>query len=288
MGQLLQPFPLPAQVRMQQIRQNDPQRDLREPDSPSHKPAAQEGRHHAARRERAQHPQVGPQPPGAGGVPSPAGRQPVQGYPHLPDMVRAEGGRHRNALGLPEGVVLHGAHEVDQNLSDLDRRGLRQSAQEQHRQHLEQHQRRLPPDQAALPHPARGGLGHEGAQAVGRDRDQKVSRAAPLSPAQRHRQQHDVPALRVAEHAAPDRVGERAEISSRQHHQGVYRPLLTRQIITGASALRYHDRHFRLYALIGAASPLSAPRTGSRCSPWYIRRLHTAGNTSPSPAAPRP
>ena len=41
--------------------------------------------------------------------------------------------------------------------------------------------RRLPPDQAALPHPARGGLGHEGAQAVGRDRDQKVDipRTAP-------------------------------------------------------------------------------------------------------------
>lgn len=43
-------------------------------------------------------------------------------YTHLPDMVGDKGGGHGDALGLAEGIVLHGGDKVDGNLGDLYRR----------------------------------------------------------------------------------------------------------------------------------------------------------------------
>ena len=68
----------------------------------------------------------------------------------LAQVVGAEGGGHGNALRLPEGVVLHGADEVDGDLSDLVGGGLGDQTQNNNSNNLDDDKQRVPADQMEL------------------------------------------------------------------------------------------------------------------------------------------
>ena len=61
-------------------------------------------------------------------------------------MVGTEGGGHWNTFRLAEGIVLHGADEVDQHLGDLDRGAFRKKAKKDHHKDLYDDQQGIPPD----------------------------------------------------------------------------------------------------------------------------------------------
>ena len=80
---------------------------------------------------------------------------PDQSDAGLPDVVGTEGCGHRNTSSLPEGVVLHRTDEIDGDLGDLVRGGLRQGPKNCYDQHFHQDQQSVPPDEA----PAAEGAG---------------------------------------------------------------------------------------------------------------------------------
>ena len=156
---------LSLEICMQQIRQYHRKREQGSPDGPSHKMPAQNGGDHAPRHEDSQHLQMTGQAldmldiPGANSL--------AAGDPRLAQVIGAEGGGHGNSLGDAEGVVLHGAHEIDDHLGDLIGRTLRQQAQNHHQNHLHQDQNRLPADGHRPSGRGHGSLGEQGAQEIG-------------------------------------------------------------------------------------------------------------------------
>lgn len=78
---------------------------------------AEDRARHGAQDEEKQHPAVAGQLAAVGFVGAVAVPQ-LLGQPDadLPDVVGGKGGGHRDALGLPEGIVLHRGHKVDDHL----------------------------------------------------------------------------------------------------------------------------------------------------------------------------
>src|SRR5699024_10769474 len=103
-----------GEVGSQQVDEQKQHRQRGKPDGSSRKGVAAEHTDHAAEHEHRQHPQVLERPAKKRGVLF--GEEVVQVDAHLPDVVGAEGGGHRDALRLPEGVVLHRADKVDRHL----------------------------------------------------------------------------------------------------------------------------------------------------------------------------
>ena len=62
----------------------------------------------------------------------------------LADVVGDEGRGHGDALGLAEGVILHGGEEVYDDLRYLHRRGIGDAAQYQHRGHFNEYEHGVP------------------------------------------------------------------------------------------------------------------------------------------------
>ena len=65
----------------------------------------------------------------------------------LTDVIRAERRCRRDAVRLTEGVVLHGADEVDSDLRDLKRRRIGDKSQTNDDRHLDEDQERVPSDE---------------------------------------------------------------------------------------------------------------------------------------------
>ena len=64
--------------------------------------------------------------------------------PDLSANQPAEGGGHGDMIGLAEGVELHGTDEVDADLGDLHRPGIREQPQDEQHQDLDAHQQAVP------------------------------------------------------------------------------------------------------------------------------------------------
>ena len=118
-GFLFHQFLLGGAVGVEQREEDDPQRDHGEPDGPAHQQMAEDRARHGAQDEEKQHPAVAGQLAAVGFVGAVAVPQ-LLGQPDadLPDVVGGKGGGHRDALGLPEGIVLHRGHKVDDHLAD--------------------------------------------------------------------------------------------------------------------------------------------------------------------------
>lgn len=214
-----------GQVGVEQAGEDDAQGNNGQPDGLPHQQVAEDGAHNHARGEEKQHPGVGGQLSPVGLVAGMAVAQLLgQTHANLADVVGGEGGGHGDALGLPEGVVLHGGDEVDHHLGDLGGSGLGHKAQRQHRGHLNEHENGVPPDGKTVLDGVGGQFGHKGAQHIGRDGHQVVQTCAPLSGAQGHAHEHHVAGLGVAEHAAPQQVGVRSP-EARHGDQGEVDPV---------------------------------------------------------------
>lgn len=68
----------------------------------------------------------------------------------LADVVGDEGRGHGDALGLAEGVILHGGEEVYDDLGYLHRRGIGDAAQDQHRGHFNEYEHGVPAHKKAV------------------------------------------------------------------------------------------------------------------------------------------
>ena len=203
---------------------------------------AEDRARHGAQDEEKQHPAVAGQLAAVGFVGAVAVPQRL-GQPDadLPDVVGGKGGGHRDALGLPEGIVLHRGHKVDDHLADLHRRGLGQKPQPQHRDHLNQHQHGVPPDVEPVLDRVGQQLRHERAENVGRDRDQIIPRLCPFGGPQRQAHQHDVAGLGVAEYVAAQQIGV-GTLEPRDGDQCEVDPVpLTGQVMRFGRMLFFHD-----------------------------------------------
>ena len=149
-GDLIQPPFFFYQICIEEICQDKAQRYERKPDGFSKKKTAEESRDYAAENKGGQHDGMGPQPLKM--------RRPFLGMAdrfcnsdtHLPDVIGTEGGGHGNTFCLTEGIVLHGADEVDQHLSDLDRSAFRQKSEKDHHEDFNKDQQGIPTYQTAL------------------------------------------------------------------------------------------------------------------------------------------
>ena len=149
-GDLIQPPFFFYQICIEKICQDKAQRYKRKPDGLSKKKTAEESRDYAAENKGDQHDCMGPQPLQM--------RRPFLGMAdrfcnsdtYLPQVIGTEGGGHWNAFCLAEGIVLHGADEVDQYLSDLDRSAFRQKTKKDHYKDFNKDQQGIPTYQMAL------------------------------------------------------------------------------------------------------------------------------------------
>lgn len=114
-------------------KQNGQRQKQHENGLPLHQ-AAQDGSCHPAGNKYQQHPQMGAHARQMRPVPVAQGF--TKGHAGLAQMIGTEGGGHGDALGLAEGIILHGADEVDGDLGNLKRRRFRQQPQKYHRQHF--------------------------------------------------------------------------------------------------------------------------------------------------------
>ena len=196
---------------------------------------------HRADDEKQQHAQVHPQLGPVRGIVRAVVAQ-LLGQPDadLADVIGGEGGRYRDALRLPEGVVLHGGDEVDRDLRDLHGRAVRHKAQKRDHGHLDQDEQRVPADGQTVLDRVGEQLGDERAHHIGGDRDEVIQPLQPFARAERHAHQHDVAGLRVAEHIAPQQIGERAPKARHEDQDKVDPVALADQIITVASLFFLH------------------------------------------------
>ena len=78
---------------------------------------------------------------------------------HLTHMVGTEGGGHGDALGSAEGVILHGADEIDHHLGDGKGGAFGKQAQENNGHHFHHNKEGIPTHPAQLFHGGGSGLG---------------------------------------------------------------------------------------------------------------------------------
>ena len=130
--------------RMGQVNQQNGQRDQGCPNGPPLEIPAQDGGQDAAHHKYCNHFQMAVHPSSVLYVSAPDGF--AAGNARLPQMVGTKGGSHGDPLGGPEGVVLHGAHKIDDNLGDLIGCVLRNQAQYHHDPYFNADQRCFPMD----------------------------------------------------------------------------------------------------------------------------------------------
>ena len=227
-------------VRVEQPDHHEPHGDQRQPDRLLLKEGTQEGQHRTAAEEAEQHTHMD-QPP-CRGRPIPFPDHLCQGDPHLPDMVGAEGGGHRDALRLPKGVVLHGGDEVDGHLNDLVGQAQGHPAHRKEHHELKQDQAGVPPQEPQTLYRRGQRLGDEGAQQIGRYRDEIVEPLPPVSLPDGDGHDYDVRRLRVAEYAAPQYIGIRPHHPRTGHQQQVDGLALTCQV-SGRCRFFLHRSH---------------------------------------------
>ncbi len=136
---------------------------------------------------------------------------------HLAHMVGAEGGGHGDALGFAEGVILHGADEIDHHLGDGKGGAFGKQAQENNGHHFHQNKEGIPTHPAQLFHGGGSGLGQNGPQEIGAHGDEKIKGMPPLGPPQSHGKENEVGGLGIAEHPAADGIGKSAKKAAYSH-----------------------------------------------------------------------
>lgn len=146
---------------------------------------------------------------------------------HLPDMVGHKGGRGRRSLQLTEGIELHRADEIQRDLADLVGDIRRKQRQNDDRQNFQPDEHGVPPQEVKPLDRLAEVFGKERPRKVGGDRYEQVERAFHVPLADRHRKQHDIGGLRVAEHAAPQQKGIRPEPSRRRDQAPIHPSLFT-------------------------------------------------------------
>ena len=110
---------------MEQGAEDHPKGQQGDPDGSSPCQMAEKGSDDCAEYEKDQHPEMLEKPDPVGFVRSmPVLQLPGDADSDLADMVCGKGGGHRNALRLPEGIVLHGSDEVDGHLGYLNGSGI--------------------------------------------------------------------------------------------------------------------------------------------------------------------
>lgn len=149
-GDLIQPPFFFYQICIEEVCQDKAQRYERKPDGFSKKKTAEESRDYAAENKGDQHDCMGPQPLKMGRPFLGMADRFCKSDSHLPDVIGTEGGGHWNTFCLAEGIVLHGADEVDQHLGDLDRSAFRQKTKKDHHKDFNKDQQGIPTYQMAL------------------------------------------------------------------------------------------------------------------------------------------
>lgn len=206
-----------GEIVNEKIGEHDNQKNDRTPYRPSSEANAQKCRHDPSRDKRKDHENMHDEAPFRLGV---AVRGSDDVYPHLTEMIGAEGGRHRNVLSCAKRVVLHRRDEIDRHLKYLHGRAVRDEPEDEQAQRLDCDKERLPACKSDRIHIFRKKFRKHRAEEIRRNRYEIVERAVKASLAELHRKQNEVCGLRVAEHSALQCEGIRAEKSAdRDHHQ---------------------------------------------------------------------
>lgn len=140
----------------------------------------------------------------------------------LTDVVGGERCGHRHALGVAERVVLHGGDKVDGHLKDLHRASMPEALRARRRIRSRPRRGSFPSGYGSGASHRQGELGKERAERVGGDRDNIVQGACPAPRAERDAEKHDVAGLRVAENAAAEHVGVRAENTGGEYERVIH------------------------------------------------------------------
>lgn len=130
-----------------------------------------------------------------------------QAYAYLTDVVCYKGRGDCDAFGLTEGVILHGRNEIYDDLGDLHGRRLGEQTQDEHRDHLDENQNRIPAHKKAVLYGVRDKLGDKGTEDIRGYWNKVVEPFTPLCRAQSQTHEHDVAGLRVAEDVAAQKIG---------------------------------------------------------------------------------
>lgn len=149
------------QIGIEQLEEDDPKWNEREPDGPSCKHQAQECGQGTSCHEDGQHTDMQPYPAGKHFIVRMLDRFDNMDA-KLTYMIRTEGGGHRNAARLPECVVLHRAQDVDRDLRDLKRGAVRNKSENDDRCDLDADQDRVPADQMMFFDRGRESFGNDG------------------------------------------------------------------------------------------------------------------------------
>lgn len=113
-------------ILQKKIKKQIPQRNQRKEDSLPQKVPTQCCCDRSADYKGKQHPAMGEQLPDRILIPMADGM--TGRNAHLTQMIGAKSGRHRDMLGLPKGVVLHGGNQIDRHLGNAVGSAFRQKA----------------------------------------------------------------------------------------------------------------------------------------------------------------
>ena len=168
------------QVRSQHDREQYRQGDQGEPDGVYPEMHAEESGGRRAQRKAQEHGTMGAGLFHGIGVFLPAEQDPAQVGAQHTGVIGAEGGGGADAFGLTEGVVLHGADEIDDDLADLMGGRGGDEAHHDDCHDLNQHQQGIPA-QPELPHVAGQDFGHHAAQQIAHHGNQKIQGFTPVA-----------------------------------------------------------------------------------------------------------